>query len=150
MPQVNINNGLGKNDPPDNKVTIYNDCSCIVNTVTGLNPIAQKFIDEMAAAGTYYSAQEQIALDGLVNNLLLQTGAAELSFVTSLPVSGDFGILYVLNYKGIYFWNGTSYDYAISKNDFTDAYKTKLDNAVLSVNGTTPDVSGNVSLTISS
>jgi len=149
MPTIRINTQLGGGDPPDNNVAIYDNCGCVVSNIDGLHPITQQFIDEMAAAGIYYTAQQQLAINNLVLNLLAQTGAAELSFVTSLPETGEDGIMYILNYKGLYLWNGGSYDYAVSQNDFNDAYKTKLDNAVMSVNGESPDGDGNVTITVS-
>src|SRR4030095_2358931 len=122
----------------------YNNCGCIVNYADGINSITQQFISDMATTGVYYTPQQQIALDNLIVSLL---GSDEIVYVTSLPAIGETGILYVLNNKQIYFWDGFVFQYAISQNDFTNAYKTKVDGAILSINSLLPDGSGNIVIT---
>src|SRR4030095_1080756 len=124
----------------------YNNCGCIVNYADGINSITQQFISDMAATGVYYTPQQQIALDNLVVFLL---GSDEIIYVTSLPATGETGVLYVLNNKQIYFWDGFIFQYAISQNDFTNALKQKVDLSIQSVNHIIGDINGNVQITAS-
>jgi len=61
---------------------MYNNCGCITNTVDGLDPITQQFLNDMAAAGTYYTAQQQIAINNLV--LSLKSGSGSVTSVNGV------------------------------------------------------------------
>jgi hypothetical protein len=134
--------------PP--KIVFYNQCGCITTSEDVL-PIVKDFLTGMGSGGTYYNPNEQTAINNLVEDILTQTGARQIVIVATfadLPTPGDPNALYlVIDTKHSFYWNGATYQYIITQEDFTTAYKAKLDVTVLSVNNLLPDLAGNVAIT---
>jgi hypothetical protein len=132
------------------KVVIYNNCGCVIPTIT-LNAITKTFLEGMMSGGTYYNINEQTAIDQLVEEMLTKTGSLEVyfrPFKEDFPVGGNSATLYIeTNLKHAYYWDGLGYVYLFSQEDFTTGLKAKLE--ALNINGEPFDAAGAITLTAS-
>src|SRR5215467_3400934 len=123
-------------------MAIYSGCDCVTTFVQVL-PITQDFLTGMASGGTYYNANETAAIDQLVSDILQSTGAAQVLFFpgfSAFPTPGINDCIYVAtDTKKGYFWTGSGFDYLFSQEDFTTAYRSKLDIAEVTTNKGVPN-----------